>query len=171
MVWFAEGANDGSPLADRPFGRVAAANNYRADCNIHPNTAMQTYNPAKAAFADFYAVEKIGTLQGWAPTAPDEDFITGLAPDNVSRLTTNCISTVYSADLFAAYAGAEIAVQAKLYSWLAGSIGRTVEVGLRPDDDGPGFTLTLHSSFSGESVEGSGATLVEALAGAIGELP
>jgi hypothetical protein len=51
------------------------ANNHRSVCNINPNTAMQTYNPAEAQFRDIYVVEKIGTKQGWAPTAPDEDFI------------------------------------------------------------------------------------------------
>ena len=53
------------------------ANNHRAVCNINPNTAMQTYNPAEDQFRNVYVVEKIGTKQGWAPTAPDEDFITG----------------------------------------------------------------------------------------------
>ena len=53
------------------------ANNHRAVCNINPNTAMQTYNPSEDQFRDIYVVEKIGTKQGWAPTAPDEDFITG----------------------------------------------------------------------------------------------
>jgi hypothetical protein len=53
------------------------ANNHRTVCNINPNTAMQTYNPAEEQFRDIYVVEKIGTKQGWAPTAPDEDFITG----------------------------------------------------------------------------------------------
>ena len=50
------------------------ANNHRAVCNINPNTAMQTYNPIEEQFRDVYVVEKIGTKQGWAPTAPDEDF-------------------------------------------------------------------------------------------------
>ena len=50
------------------------ANNHRAVCNINPNTAMQTYNPAEDQFRDVYVVEKIGTKQGWAPTAPGRRF-------------------------------------------------------------------------------------------------
>src|SRR5262245_49236746 len=87
------------------------ANNHRSVCNINPNTAMQTYNPAEEQFRDIYVVEKIGTKQGWAPTAPDEDFITGFPqeiaafyrsvatgerPESDSRLAADCISTVYS---------------------------------------------------------------------------
>ncbi len=47
-----------------------AANNHRTLCNINPNTAMQTYNPVEENFRDIYVVEKIGTKQGWACTAP-----------------------------------------------------------------------------------------------------
>ena len=72
-------------------------------------------------------VEKIGTKQGWAPTAPDEDFITGFPqeieafyravagrqrPESDSRLGADCISTVYSAYLSAERKGAEVAVRA-----------------------------------------------------------
>ena len=104
-----------------------AANNHRTVCNINPNTSMQTYNPVEAQFEDIYVVEKIGTKQGWAPTAPDEDFIsgfpqeieafyravvTGTAPESDSRLAADCISTVYSAYLSAARKGAEVAVKA-----------------------------------------------------------
>ncbi len=104
-----------------------AANNHRTVCNINPNTSMQTYNPVEAQFEDIYVVEKIGTKQGWAPTAPDEDFITGFpqeieafyravvtgtAPESDSRLAADCISTVYSAYLSAARKGAEVAVKA-----------------------------------------------------------
>ena len=53
------------------------ANNHRTFCNINPNTAMQTYNPVDQYFKDIYVVEKIGTKQGWAYPAPDEDWITG----------------------------------------------------------------------------------------------
>jgi predicted dehydrogenase len=103
------------------------ANNHRAVCNINPNTAMQTYNPAEAQFRDIYVVEKIGTKQGWAPTAPDEDFITGFpqeieafyraaatgeAPESDSRLAADTISTVYSAYLSAERKGAEVAIRA-----------------------------------------------------------
>jgi predicted dehydrogenase len=103
------------------------ANNHRAVCNINPNTAMQTYNPAEDQFRDIYVVEKIGTKQGWAPTAPDEDFITGFPqeieafyraavtgepPESDGRLAADCISTVYSAYLSAERKGAEVAVRA-----------------------------------------------------------
>ncbi len=103
------------------------ANNHRAVCNINPNTAMQTYNPADAQFRDIYVVEKIGTKQGWAPTAPDEDFITGFPqeveafyrsaatgerPESDGRLAADCISTVYSAYLSAERKGAEVKVRA-----------------------------------------------------------
>ena len=103
------------------------ANNHRAVCNINPNTAMQTYNPAEAQFRDIYVVEKIGTKQGWAPTAPDEDFITGFPqeieafyraaatgepPESDGRLAADCISTVYSAYLSAERKGTEVAVRA-----------------------------------------------------------
>jgi predicted dehydrogenase len=103
------------------------ANNHRTTCNINPNTAMQTYNPAEEQFRDIYVVEKIGTKQGWAPTAPDEDFITGFPqeieafyravatgerPESDSRLAADCISTVYSAYVSAERKGAEVAVRA-----------------------------------------------------------
>jgi len=103
------------------------ANNHRTVCNINPNTAMQTYNPAEDQFRDIYVVEKIGTKQGWAPTAPDEDFITGFPqeieafyraavtgepPESDGRLAADCISTVYSAYLSAERKGAEVAVRA-----------------------------------------------------------
>jgi predicted dehydrogenase len=103
------------------------ANNHRAVCNINPNTAMQTYNPAEEQFRNVYVVEKIGTKQGWAPTAPDEDFITGFPqeieafyraaalgerPESDGRLAADCISTVYSAYLSAERKGAEVAIRA-----------------------------------------------------------
>jgi predicted dehydrogenase len=103
------------------------ANNHRTVCNINPNTAMQTYNPADDQFRDIYVVEKIGTKQGWAPTAPDEDFITGFPqeveafyraatsgerPEADSHLAADCISTVYSAYLSAELKGTEAPVRA-----------------------------------------------------------
>ena len=99
------------------------ANNHRTICNINPNTAMQTYNPVDDQFRDIYVVEKIGTKQGWAPTAPDEDFSTGFPqeieafyravatgepPESDSRLAADCISTVYSAYVSAERRGAEV---------------------------------------------------------------
>ena len=102
------------------------ASNHRTVCNINPNTAMQTYNPAEEQFRDIYVVEKIGTKQGWAPTAPDEDFITGFPqeieafyrsvasgerPESDSQLAADCISTVYSAYLSAERKGTEVPVR------------------------------------------------------------
>jgi predicted dehydrogenase len=104
-----------------------AANNHRAICNINPNTAMQTYNPEDAQFRDIYVVEKIGTKQGWSPTAPDEDHMTGypqeieafyqavangVRPESDSHLAADCISTVYSAYLSAARYGSEVPIKA-----------------------------------------------------------
>ena len=104
-----------------------AANNHRAICNINPNTAMQTYNPDDAQFRDIYVVEKIGTKQGWSPTAPDEDHMTGYPqeieafyravvtgdrPESDSHLAADCISTVYSAYLSAARNGSEVPIKA-----------------------------------------------------------
>jgi predicted dehydrogenase len=103
------------------------ANNHRAVCNINPNTAMQTYNPSEQQFRDIYVFEKIGTKQGWAPTAPDEDFVTGFPqeieafyrsvstgerPESDSRLASDCISTVYGAYLSAERHGTEVPVRA-----------------------------------------------------------
>ena len=83
--------------------------------------------PGRGQFRDIYVVEKIGTKQGWAPTAPDEDFITGFPqeveafyrsvatgerPESDSRLAADCISTVYSAYLSAERKGAEVPVRA-----------------------------------------------------------
>jgi predicted dehydrogenase len=104
-----------------------AANNHRTICNINPNTAMQTYNPEDAQFSDIYVVEKIGTKQGWAPTAPDEDHMTGFPqeieafyhavatdtpPESNSALAADCIAIVYAAYLSAARKGTEVAIQA-----------------------------------------------------------
>ncbi len=101
------------------------ANNHRSVCNINPNTAMQTYNPRDSQFDDIYVVEKIGTKQGWASTAPDEDFITGFpqeinafytaiaeerACESDSGLAADTISAVYSAYLSADRKGAEVAI-------------------------------------------------------------
>lgn len=103
------------------------ANNHRAICNINPNTAMQTYNPIDAQFDDIYVVEKTGTKQGWAFTAPDEDHFTGFPQEieafyrtvaygdeveSNSALAADCISTIYSAYVSAEQKGAEVAVRA-----------------------------------------------------------
>jgi len=102
------------------------ANNHRALCNINPNTALQTYNPVEANFKDIYVVEKIGTKQGWACTAPDEDWITGY-PHEIEafyrtiaygepsesdlRLGADTISTIYSAYLSAERRGQAVEVR------------------------------------------------------------
>ncbi|MBE0534630.1 MAG: Gfo/Idh/MocA family oxidoreductase [Phycisphaerae bacterium] len=104
-----------------------SANNHRTICNINPNTAMQTYNPVEANFADVYVVEKIGTKQGWSLPSPDEDWMTGYPQEieafyrtiaygqpveSDSRLAADCISTIYSAYVSAEKKGAETAVRA-----------------------------------------------------------
>ena len=101
------------------------ANNHRTICNINPNTAMQTYNPSEEAFRDVYVVEKIGTKQGWAPTAPDEDHFTGFPQEieafyraisdgepaeSDSALAADCMAAIYAGYLSAARNGAETAI-------------------------------------------------------------
>jgi predicted dehydrogenase len=102
------------------------ANNHRSVCNINPNTTMQTYNPVEANFKDIYVVEKIGTKQGWACTAPDEDWMTGYPQEaeafyrsiaygepieSDSRLAADAISTIYSAYVSAERSGAAVDVK------------------------------------------------------------
>jgi len=104
------------------------ANNHRTVCNINPNTAMQTYNPKEENFEDIYVLEKIGTKQGWACTAPDEDWMTGYPQEmeafyrtiaygepseSTSLLAADSISTIYSAYVSAQREGA--AVEVKTY--------------------------------------------------------
>ncbi len=102
------------------------ANNHRALCNINPNTTMQTYNPVEENFEDIYVVEKIGTKQGWACTAPDEDWTTGYPQEaeafyrtiaygepleSDSLLAADSISTIYSAYVSAERKGAAVDVR------------------------------------------------------------
>jgi len=102
------------------------ANNHRTICNINPNTTMQTYNPLEKNFADIYVVEKIGTKQGWACTAPDEDWMTGYPQEaeafyrtiacgepleSDSLLAADAISTIYSAYVSADCQGAAVEVK------------------------------------------------------------
>lgn len=102
------------------------ANNHRALCNINPNTAMLTYNPREENFKDIYVVEKIGTKQGWAFTAPDEDWMTGYPQEieafyrtiaygepaeSDSRLAADAIATMYSAYVSAEQRGAAVEVK------------------------------------------------------------
>ena len=107
-------------------GIEVAANNHRSMCNINPNTAMQTYNPLDANFADIYTVEKIGTKQGWTDLPPDEDWFTGYPQEieafyrtvaygepveSDSCLAADSISTIYSAYVSAEKGGAEVPVK------------------------------------------------------------
>ena len=102
------------------------ANNHRTICNINPNTLMQTYNPREEKFRDIYVVEKIGTKQGWVPTAPDEDWMTGYPqeaeafyrtiaygepPESDSGLAADAISTIYSAYVSAERRGTAVDVR------------------------------------------------------------
>jgi predicted dehydrogenase len=102
-----------------------AANNHRTVCRLNPNDAMSTYNPREAQFDDIYVVEKIGTKQGWAPTAPDEEFMhgfpqeveafyravtSGQPPESDSALAADTISVVYNAYLSAERGGQEVSV-------------------------------------------------------------
>jgi predicted dehydrogenase len=103
-----------------------AANNHRTICNINPNTAMKTYNPADAYFKDIYVVEKTGTKQGWSNPSPDEDWFTGYpqemeafyrtiayadALETPSNLAADCISTIYSAYVSAEKKGIEVPIR------------------------------------------------------------
>ncbi|MFP6771741.1 MAG: Gfo/Idh/MocA family oxidoreductase [Alphaproteobacteria bacterium] len=98
------------------------AGNYRTICNLNPSHQMQTYNPVDSQFDDIYVVEKIGTKQGWAPTAPDEDFSHGFPQEieafygavayggdveSNSELAADCIATIYSGYVSARNGGAE----------------------------------------------------------------
>ena len=104
-----------------------ATNNHRTQCNINPNTAMQTYNPVDANFDDIYTVEKIETRQGWTNMPPDEDWFTGYPQEieafyraaafgeeieSDSRLGADTISTIYSAYVSAEQNGAAVDVKA-----------------------------------------------------------
>jgi predicted dehydrogenase len=101
------------------------ANNHRTVCNINPNTAMQTFNPVHENFNDIYVVEKIETKQGWAMTAPDEDFTTGFPQEieafyraitsggpveSDSSLAADAVATMYAGYLSAERGGAEVSI-------------------------------------------------------------
>lgn len=96
------------------------ANNHRAMCNLNPNDMLQTYNPKESQFDDVYVVEKIGTKQGWAKTAPDEDFAHGFPQEmeafyrtvaygdeveSDGQLAADTIATVYAGYLSAERGG------------------------------------------------------------------
>ena len=102
------------------------ANNHGTICDLNPNDMIQTYNPVDARFDDIYVVKKTGTKQGWAKTAPEEDFNHGF-PQEVeafyrtvaygdpvesdSQLAADTISTVYSRYLSAEQEGAQVTVE------------------------------------------------------------
>ena len=101
------------------------ANNHRTLCNLNPTDMMQTYNPVEKQFDDIYVVEKIGTKQGWAKTAPDEDHAHGFMQEieafyrtvayddeveSNSQLAADTISTVYSGYVSSERNGAEIKI-------------------------------------------------------------
>lgn len=101
------------------------ANNHRTRCNINPTNAVQTYNPKEDQFQDIYVVEKIGTKQGWSPTSPDEDWMTGYPqemqdfmtsiatgrpPLSGSSLAYDVVATIYGAYLSAEQMGTEVPI-------------------------------------------------------------
>jgi predicted dehydrogenase len=101
------------------------ANNHRTICNITPNNAMQTYNPAEENFSDIYVVEKTGTKQGWSNISPDEGWFNGYQHEmdafynsvangtpieSNSSLAADVISTIYAAYVSAEQSGKETAV-------------------------------------------------------------
>lgn len=101
------------------------ANNHRTICNLTPNDAMQTYNPAEENFEDIYVVEKTGTTQGWSNMSPDESWFNGYQhemeafyrcsaygenPESGSNLAADVIATIYSAYLSAEKKGVEIEI-------------------------------------------------------------
>jgi len=103
-----------------------AANNHRTQCNVNPNTAMQTYNPEEENFADIYTVEKAETKQGWSFTSPDEKWFTGYPhemeafynnvangtqPESNVHLGADCISTIYTAYMSAERDGEEMEIK------------------------------------------------------------
>ena len=97
------------------------AGNHRTICNLNPSNQMQTYNPVESQFDEVYVVEKIGTKQGWANTAPDEDHSHGFpqeieafyrtiahgdAVESDSELAADTIATIYSGYVSAGNGGA-----------------------------------------------------------------
>lgn len=101
------------------------ANNHRANCNISPNNAMETYNPQGSQFEEIYVVEKIGTKEGWAFTSPDEAWFTGyqqemeafykaaasgVPAESGAELGADTIAVVYAGYLSASRRGGEVEV-------------------------------------------------------------
>jgi hypothetical protein len=103
-----------------------AANNHRTECNVNPNTAMQTYNPEEENFSDIYTVEKAETKQGWSFTSPDEKWFTGYpqeieafyrnidegtTPESNLDLAGDCMATIYTAYVSAENDGVETEIE------------------------------------------------------------
>lgn len=101
------------------------ANNHRTICNIAPNNAMLSYNPAEENFSDIYVVEKTGTKQGWSFISPDEAWFNGYQHEmdafyrsaalgepveSNSELASDVIATIYTAYVSAERQGAELPV-------------------------------------------------------------
>jgi predicted dehydrogenase len=101
------------------------ANNHRTICNITPNNAMQTYNPAEENFSDIYVVEKTGTKQGWSNISPDEAWFNGYQHEmeafyksvanntpieSNSSLAADVIAAIYSGYLSAEKGGIEVQI-------------------------------------------------------------
>jgi predicted dehydrogenase len=106
------------------------AANHRSICNINPNSSMATFAPAPETLKDVYRVEKIETTQGWAPTAPDEDWMTGYYHE--MNAFYDDISHNRPAECNSALAADTISVVYAAYE-SAGLDGATVEVDLEPD--------------------------------------
>lgn len=98
------------------------ASNHRTICNIAPNNAMQTFNPAEENFKDIYVVEKTGTKQGWSFISPDEAWFNGYQHEmeafyrtvafgdpieSNSQLAAYTIATIYAAYVSAEQNGKE----------------------------------------------------------------
>jgi predicted dehydrogenase len=101
------------------------ANNHRTICNIGPNNAMQTYNPAEKNFADIYVVEKTFTKQGWSNISPDEGWFNGYQHEmdafyrsaaygdpieSNSSLAADIIATVYAGYVSSEQDGVQVPV-------------------------------------------------------------
>ena len=101
------------------------ANNHRTICNLTPNNAMETYNPAEENFKDIYVVEKTGTKQGWSRISPDEGWfngyqhemdafyasaVNGEPVESNSHLAADVIAAVYSAYVSSEKKGVEVEI-------------------------------------------------------------
>lgn len=106
------------------------ASNHRSICNINPNSSMATFAPAPETMNDVYRVEKIETTQGWAPTSPDEDWMTGYYHE-MNAFYDDILHDRHSESNSALAADTIALVYAAYES--AGQDGAMVEVELEPD--------------------------------------